>query len=83
MASSDPLGRQDQRRVLHERRDEDARTKIEQRREARRLSDDRAGPAANVLVLGYPGCLPYEVGCLAFTRELWQVCWPSTRPFKP
>jgi hypothetical protein len=27
--------------------------------------------------------LPYDVGCPAFTRELRQVRWPSTRAFKP
>ena len=83
MASSDPRGHQDQRQVLHERRVEDACTKIERRREARRLSDNRAGPAVDVPMPGYPGCLPYEVGCPVFTRELQQVCWASTCAFKP
>ena len=31
---------------------------------------------------GYGG-LPYEVGCLAFSRELWQFQWPSHRTVKP
>ena len=30
-----------------------------------------------------PGGLPYEVGCLAFTRELRQFQWPTHRTFKP
>ena len=30
-----------------------------------------------------PGDLPYAVGCPAFTRELRQVQWPSTKNFKP
>ena len=33
--------------------------------------------------LGEPGDLPYAVGCPAFTRELRQVQWPSTKNFKP
>ena len=33
--------------------------------------------------LGEPGDLPYAVGCPAFTRELRQVHWPSTKNFKP
>ena len=32
---------------------------------------------------GEPGDLPYTVGCPAFTRELRQVQWPSTKNFKP
>src|SRR3954464_15876089 len=38
-ASSNPRTRRDQRQVLHERKEEDARTRIERRREARRQSD--------------------------------------------
>ena len=30
-----------------------------------------------------PGNLPYAAGCPAFTRELRQVQWPSTKNFKP
>ena len=32
---------------------------------------------------GGSGGLPYEVGCLGFTRELRQCQWPSHRTFKP
>src|SRR4051812_28780966 len=32
---------------------------------------------------GEPGDLPCAVGCPAFTRELRQVQWPSTKNFKP
>ena len=32
---------------------------------------------------GGSGGLPYEEGCLAFTRELHQFQWPSHRTFKP
>jgi len=71
-ASSDPRARRDQRQVLHERQQEDARTRIERRREARRQSDKRAGPSVDMHAPGEPGDLPYAVGCPAFTRELRQ-----------
>ncbi|SPT21169.1 unnamed protein product [Triticum aestivum] len=32
---------------------------------------------------GEPGDLPYPVGCPAFTHELRQVQWPSTKNLKP
>ena len=32
---------------------------------------------------GEDGYLPFEVGFPVFTRELWQVCWPFARTFKP
>src|SRR3954465_10474608 len=82
-ASSNPRTRRDQRQVLHERREEDARTRIERRREARRQSDQRVGPSGDMHAPGEPGELPYSVGCPAFTRELRQVQWPSTKNFKP
>ena len=82
-ASSDPRARRDQRQVLHERQQEDARTRIVRRREARRQSDQRAGPTVDMHAPGEPGDLPYAVGCPAFTRELRQVQWPSTKNFKP
>src|SRR6187399_1596529 len=82
-ASSDPRARRDQRQVLDDRRQEDARTRIERRREARRQSDQRAGPFVDMHAPGEPGDLPYAVGCPAFTRELRQVQWPSTKNFKP
>ena len=56
---------------------------IERRREARRQSDKRAGPSVDMHAPGEPGDLPYAVGCPAFTRELRQVQWPSTKNFKP
>src|SRR4051812_19555066 len=59
------------------------RTRIERRREARRQSDQRNGPTVDMHALGEPGELPYAVGCPAFTRELRQVQWPSTKNFKP
>src|SRR3954468_23989405 len=82
-ASSNPRTRRDQRQVLHERREEDARTRIERRREARRQSDQRVGPSGDMHAPGEPGELPYSVGCPAFTRELRQVQWPSTKNLKP
>src|SRR3954469_19290248 len=82
-ASSNPRTHRDQRQVLHERKEEDARTRIERRREARRQSDQRAEPSGDAHAPGEPGDLPYSVGCPAFTRELRQVQWPSTKNFKP
>ena len=70
IASSDPRTLRDQRQVLQERAHEDARTTVERRRETRRQSDKRAGPAMDHPAPGGSGGLPYEVGCLAFTREL-------------
>src|SRR3954468_4129122 len=82
-ASSDPRARRDQPQVLHERQQEDARTRIECRREARRQTDQCARPTVDMHAPGEPGDLPYAVGCPAFTRELRQVQWPSTKNFKP
>src|SRR3954462_13782835 len=82
-ASSNPRTRRDQRQVLHERKEEDARTRIERKREARRQSDQRAEPSGNMHAPGEPGDLPYSVGFPAFTHELRQVQWPSTKNFKP
>src|SRR3954468_11025972 len=82
-ASSDLRAHRDQRQVLHERQQEDARTRIERRREARRQSDRRAGPTVDMHAPGESGDLPYAVGCPAFTREQRQVQWPSTKNFKP
>src|SRR3954463_4225999 len=82
-ASSNPRTRRDQRQVLHERKEEDTRTRIERRRQARRQSDQRAEPSVDMHAPGGPGDLPYSVGCPAFTRELRQVQWPSTMNFKP
>src|SRR4051812_38342196 len=53
------------------------------RREARRQSDQRSEPSGDMHAPGEPGDLPYSVGCPAFTRELRQVQWPSTKNFKP
>src|SRR3954468_14780532 len=82
-ASANPRSRPDQRQVFHKRKEENTRTRIERRREARRQSDQRAEPAGDMHALGEPGDLPYLVGCPAFTRELRQVQWPSTKNFKP
>lgn len=43
----------------------------------------RAGTSTGTPASGYPGKLPYEVGCQTFTRELRRVQWPSSRTFKP
>src|SRR3954468_25108217 len=50
--SSNPRTRRDQRQVLHERKEEDARTRIERRREARRQSDQRAESSATCMHRG-------------------------------
>src|SRR3954465_9789319 len=75
-ASSNPRTRRDQRQALHDRKEEDARPRIERRREAGRQSDQRAEPSGDMHAPGEPGDLPYSVGCPAFTRELRQVQWP-------
>src|SRR4051812_39717339 len=82
-ASSDPRLRRDQRQVLDDRQQEDARTRIERHRETRRQSDQRAGDPVDARAPGEPGDLPYAAGCPAFTRELRRVQWPSTKNFKP
>src|SRR6187401_25938 len=46
-ASSYPRARRDHRQALDDRRQEDARTRIERRQEARRQSDQRAGAAVD------------------------------------
>ena len=51
-ASSDPRARCDQCQVLHDRQQEDARTRIERRREAQRQSDKRAGTSVNCSTKG-------------------------------
>ena len=45
---------------------------FERQRRARHQSDRRAGPAVSHPAPESPGGLPYEVGCLALTRELRQ-----------
>ena len=40
-------------------------------------------PQGDEPALGVGGCLPFEVSCPAFTRELRQVRWPSVCTFKP
>ena len=47
------------------------------------INPTSAGPSIDMHAPGEPGDLPYAVGCPAFTRELWQVQWPSTNNFKP
>ena len=41
------------------------------------------GPNIDEPTPGDGGYLPFEVGCPAFTHELWQVRWTSARMFKP
>ena len=66
----------DLRRVLNDRRGEDARTRIERRRERHRRDDRDVDPG----VLGQVSS-PHGAGCLAFVPELRKVTWPHK--FKP
>ena len=50
--------------------------------ETRRQSNRRNGPDVNEPTPDESRYLPFQVGCPAFTRELWQVRWPSARTFK-
>ena len=61
----------------------DTRVVAEQCRDDPRRVDGCDGPDADEPALSAGGCLPFEVGCPAFTRELWRVRWPSVRTFKP
>ena len=63
MASSDPRARPGQRRAPEDRRRGDARV-----RDDFRQTDGCDGLDEHALGVG--GCLPFEVGCPAFTREL-------------
>jgi hypothetical protein len=83
MASSDPRARQGRQRAPEGRRREGAHIIDERRRDNPRRSNGCDGPDIDEPALGDGGCLPFEVGCPAFTRELWQVHWPPTRTFKP
>ena len=83
MASSDPRACPGRCRAPEDRRRGDARVVIEQRRDDPRRTNGCDGPEVDETTLGIGGCLPFEVGCPAFTRELRQVRWPSVRVFKP
>ena len=83
MASSDPRARPGQRRAPKDGRRGDTRVVIEQRRDDLRRTDGCDGLNVDEPALGVGGCLPFEVGCPAFTRELRQFRWSSIRTFKP
>ena len=55
---------------------------VKQRRDDLRRTDGCDGLDVNEPALSIGGCLPFEVGCPAFTRELRQVCWSSVCVFK-
>ena len=55
---------------------------MDRRHDDHRQTDGCGGLNIDEPALGVGGCLPFEVGCPAFTRELRQVCWPSIRMFK-
>ena len=76
VGSSTPSPVSDLRRVLNDRRGEDARTRIERRRERHLRDDHDMDPG----VLGQVSS-PHGAGCLAFVPELRKVTWPHK--FKP
>ena len=83
MASFDPRVRPGQRRAPEDGWTGGTRVVIKQRRDDVHRTGGCDGFNVDEPVLGVGGCLPFEVGCPAFTRELWQVHWPSVRTFKP
>ena len=56
---------------------------IERCRDDHRRTNGCDGPDVDEPALEVGWCLPFEDGCHALTRELWQVRWPSVRTFKP
>lgn len=83
MASSNPRACPGQRRTPEDRQREDVRTIVERRRNEPRQADRCNGLNIDEPALGVGGCLPFEVGCPAFTRELRQVRWSPVHTFKP
>lgn len=83
MASSDPRACQGQRRALEDRRREDARVVVKPHHDNHCQPNGCDNPDVDEPALEDGGCLPFEVGCPAFTSELRQVHWPSARTFKP
>ena len=83
MASSDPRVHPSQRQAPEDGRRGGAPVVIEQRRDDLHRIDGCDGLNVDEPTLGFGGCLPFEVGCPAFTRELQQVHWLSIRTFKP
>ena len=59
------------------------RVVIERCRDNHRQPNGCDAPDIDEPALGISGCLPFEVGCPAFTRELRQAHWSSVRTFKP
>ena len=70
MASSDPRARPGRRQAPEDKRRGDTRIIVEQRRDDPSRTDGCDGPDVDEPVLSIDGCLPFEVGCPAFTREL-------------
>ena len=60
----------------------DARVVVERCRNDHCRTNGCDGPDIDEPALGIGRCLPFEVGCPAFTRELRQVRSPSVRTFK-
>jgi hypothetical protein len=59
------------------------RVVVERCRDNHRRSNGCDGLNIDEPAVGDGGCLPFKVGCPAFTRELRQVRWPSAHTFKP
>src|SRR4051794_36348350 len=82
MASSDSRARPGQRRAPEDRGRGDARFVIERRHDDHRQTNGCDGPDFYEPALEVGGCIPFEVGCPTFTRELQQVRWSSVPTFK-
>src|SRR4051812_15383805 len=85
-ASSDPRLCRDQRQVLDDRRQEDARTAIERRRETRRQSDHRAGtlstrarPVNQATCRTRPAALRSPASCGASSGPARRISSPTYR----
>ena len=83
MVSSNPRTRQEPRRAPEDGQREVTRAVIMSRRDDHRQSNGCFGPNVDEPTPRDGGYLPFKVGCSAFTCELRQICWPSTRMFKP
>ena len=74
MASSDPRAHPGPHRALEDRRRGDTRVVMGRPLDNPHQTDGCDGLNIDKLALDVGGCLPFEVGCPAFTRELRQVC---------
>ena len=68
---------------MEDRRRGDVRIVMDRRPDYLRQTEGCGGLNVDEPALDIGGCLPFEVGCPAFTHELRQVRWSSVRTFKP